>query len=76
MSLRIKEIADTVQNSSSPILCLSVGLRSIHMTRIFVYETSRVFGRNQLKTVYGYFLEQNLRNCHMCGAAESPHRKS
>ena len=75
MPVKIKEIADTAQNSISPILCPLVGVSPIHMTRMFVCYNSRLYGRNQLETVYGIFLNKTFKIVIIRGVVESVHRK-
>ena len=75
MSVKIKEIADTAQNSISPILCPLVDLSPIHMTWMRVCYNSRLFGRNQLETVYGIFLTKTFKIDIIRSVVVSGHRK-
>ena len=75
MSVKIKEIADTAQNSISPILCPLVDLSPIHMTWMLVCYNSRLFGRNQLVTVYGIFLTKTFKIDIIRSVVVSAHRK-
>ena len=74
VSVKIKEIADTAQNSISPILCPLVDLSPIHMTWMLVCYNSRLFGRNQLETVYGIFLTKTFKIDIIRSVVVSAHR--